>query len=723
MALSGRISQLYAGGKVNMCIDWTAVQNEDSNTSTVTAVAKVIMPEKATIYTRYNNTFRIDGEEIKFAFVNNDMYDKEYILYTATRTVEHDALGRRSVDLFCEYRAQTTLFGYDLTNISVSGTAELDAIAPPSSIGTVTGTVEINGSNECAVTIVRQNNSLFHRVRFYLTEEYQHTTDVVETSARYAIPVEWLKGMPNSATAKATVTLYTYRDSAGTQAVPGAPDEKEFILSVPASVKPSVQQGWATVQPYQNGSNIPESWNEYVQGNSMAQAVFDFSKIQPGYGATVEGCKISYAGKSYPEPYRTPVLNTAGEAVISCTVTDSRGRTASESVSIAVREYKPPAILNAQVYRSDQNGAENEAGTYLTVQAGLSFSSVNGKNAATLRVRYRLANGSYGSWEVLTPEKQSIFSGFSSTAAYEVQLQATDTPGNTDTRDVRIATESVALHLREGGKGGGIGRYGERDGWLEVAWDIDAKGEQIVEKNQTVQGDHTVQGLTNAKGGLNVTPPTLNAADDILALDPGWYYVSGDLTKAANYPVEKTNNRATIEVFGRGTWTSVADDGYKHSYKVVRLTYANGDIFQNARYWGSWQGWKQIKFAEQTLTEWIELTPASGITTPCTDNRCNGKLRCRKDGNHVFIAGGVYGEWPGSGVKVLCTLPNGYRPKLGTVCKVTRAGVYNSPNTARTAWLGIYTDGTVDTNAVHNVSGAAYSSPVWIDMNLDFWIE
>ena len=722
MALSGRISQLYAGGKVNICIDWTAVQNENTNTSTVTAVAKVIMPSKATIYTRYNNTFRIDGEEIKFAFVNEDMYDKEYTLYTVTRTLEHDAMGRRSVELFCEYRAQTTLFDHSLGNISVSGTAELDTIAAPSQIGSVTTAVEINGTNECAVTINRQNSSLYHRVRFYLTEEYQHTTGVVETSARYAIPREWLNGIPNAATAKGTVTLYTYRDSAATEAVPGAPDVREFTLAVPADVKPTVQAGWVTLQALQ-GQNVPAGWSEYIEDNSAVQANFDSGKVQPGYGAQMQGFSIAYGGKSYTQPWQTAVLEEAGEHAVTCTATDSRGRTAVETLKITVREYKAPAVLDAQAYRSTSDGVADDAGTYVAVQAGLRFSSVNGNNAAVLQMRYKPADGSYGGWEQLTANQQKVFSGFSAAGNYVVQIQAIDSLGNADTREIKIATESVALHLREGGKGGGIGRYGERDGWLEVAWDIDAKGEQIVEKNQTVQGDHTVQGLTNAKGGLNVTPPELNAADDILALDPGWYYVSGDLTAAANYPVEKTGDLATIEVFGRDTWTSVADDGYKHSYKVVRLTYANGDMFQNTRYWSSWQGWKQIKFVEQTLTEWIELTPASGITTPCTDNRCNGKLRCRKEGNHVFIAGGVYGEWPGSGVKVLFTLPEGYRPKLGTVCKVTRAGVYSSPNTARTAWLGIYTNGTVDTNAVHNVSGAAYSSPVWIDMNLDFWIE
>lgn len=93
-----------------------------------------------------------------------------------------------------------------------------------------------------------------------------------------------------------------------------------------------------------------------------------------------------------------------------------------------------------------------------------------------------------------------------------------------------------------------------------------------------------------------------------------------------------------------------------------------------------------------------------------------GRMRYKKIGNHVFIAGSV-NVTPGTDI-VLCNIPDGYRPATGT------ATVINPCQGSRIARIAVYANGNFRLEWVKNLSdGSNYTSgPVWVECSIDYWL-
>ena len=115
-------------------------------------------------------------------------------------------------------------------------------------------------------------------------------------------------------------------------------------------------------------------------------------------------------------------------------------------------------------------------------------------------------------------------------------------------------------------------------------------------------------------------------------------------------------------------------------------------------------------------TNWIELTPADGVTTPGTYG--NGVLRYRAEGKHVYVAGSINAAWDGTNNKLIATLPSGYRPANGN-CYFLQ--VRGGQNISR---FCVHTDGGIYIEWVKNLSdGSNNTGSGWFDLNMDFWTD
>ena len=111
---------------------------------------------------------------------------------------------------------------------------------------------------------------------------------------------------------------------------------------------------------------------------------------------------------------------------------------------------------------------------------------------------------------------------------------------------------------------------------------------------------------------------------------------------------------------------------------------------------------------------WQTLTPASGVTTPNTYNYGGGALKVAKIGGHVFIVGGVQAK----SAATLATLPSGYYPTDGNRYKLVACGG------SRIARLYVNTSGVFKLEWVRNLTdGAEYTTAVWVDCNMDYWLN
>ena len=240
--------------------------------------------------------------------------------------------------------------------------------------------------------------------------------------------------------------------------------------------------GWAAASPYNTGAAAGMSG--WIQGFSRAEIRFDTSKITTKYGATVAGCSVTALEETVTQaPFRTPVLR--GETRIRCTVTDSRGFSYSETLTVVPQSYAAPALSSIRVFRCDSLGNETEDGAFCSVQAVLSYSSLNGENQCGLWACFKTRQAdTYGAETALQSGTAQVLSGLDPDQAWDVKLRARDTLGGQVETLRTLTPRAWAMKFRPDGQGVGFGRAPTEGRVLELGegWSLklnDAGGNAV----------------------------------------------------------------------------------------------------------------------------------------------------------------------------------------------------------------------------------------------------
>lgn len=478
--------QTSGGGYLMGKVEWSASPNTETNRSS--GVVRLYAKKASTTGTittpttgNWDCSMTVNGENLSqnvYAGITADWV----LLLEKTFTVDHDSDGQKSISI------EASVWGpsgtaYSGLQTAGSGTAVLDSIPRASSLSCA-GTMVMGQRYNLAITAA--SNGFSHDLVltwggvYYLIARQVHGTVPWTPDIEALAPV-----IPNAASAVGTITLHTYNCFASN------PNDRTLIgsksypvtLSVPASAAPDVAEGWAKAT-YYNAGTAAASIAAFVQGYSKAQVTFDASKITTKYGATVKSYKIVCGSVTdTASPYLTGVL-TGTSATITCTVEDSRGYTASGTLTVALNPYKKPALSDLALYRSDEDGTANRAGLCIYAKATLTWSSLGGQNTCSLTGNFRLQSGNYpaAGTEMTSGVGILLTVAAAATSTYVAKIEAKDSLGNTAVYEATIPTDSVAFHIREGGQGAAFGKYAEEDDLLDVAWN------SRVRKNLTVGG-------------------------------------------------------------------------------------------------------------------------------------------------------------------------------------------------------------------------------------------
>lgn len=562
MAASGTIQEAIRTG-YRIQIAWTVdSQSVANNTSTVTA--KVQLVSTGSSYTinssaSKSGSLTINGTKYTFSFTAALSGSQTKTLFTKTVTVAHAADGTKTCSFSATCGINVTLSGTYYGNVTASGSGTFDTIARASTISSVTASVSVNGTNAVTVNITRASSSFTHTVVFSLGS-YSKTTTGVGTSTSYAIPLTWLNAIPNATSGTAKVTVTTYSGSTKI----GSAVAKNFTITVPATVVPSI----SSVGVADTTTNH-STFGNMVQNKSKAK----FTIAAAGaYSSTIKTYKTEFEGKSYSGA--TPTTNTiTGSGVVSAkiTITDSRGRTATTTKSWTVVAYSAPKIISFQGFRCLADGTENYEGTYLKTAVNFTISSVNGKNAASYIVEYKLKTAT--TWTELTSGSvfslnQSIISasGFMSTDnSYDIRLSVADS-FTTIRSTFEIPTAFTLLDFNASGRGLAFGKVSELTEGVEFAL-------------PTV--------FSHAETPSSVK--FLNTGDDLdKILEPGFYAIPN--TSVAGTLLNKPwTNTATgsllVLVEGNSQQrTQIAHKGNKD----------DGCIYERTYYGSAWGAWKTV---------------------------------------------------------------------------------------------------------------------------------
>ena len=291
-------------------------------------------------------------------------------------------------------------------------------------------------------------------------------------------PVSLATNAPNSTQLVVTIITNTYNGSTYV-----GRSECAVTLAIPTSVAPTL-----SVSVTDPTGNKTKYTGYFLQRLSKITVEITGTGAQ---GSTIKSYSIKVgwsagSGTLYTASAATGttgLLPYYGTVYVTCTVTDSRGRTATKSLSYTVSKYSVPTISAISATRCTQNGTASRTGEYGKVTFTAAITPLSNKNTAVYKVQYR-EYGSTGLWTEVTPtipiadkyapKNISTIFPADTNKRYTVRVVATDafSTSNSSMRD--ISASFVLQHLAKSKSSVGIGRLCDDDKTKALQVGLDA---------------------------------------------------------------------------------------------------------------------------------------------------------------------------------------------------------------------------------------------------------
>jgi hypothetical protein len=480
---SGTIYGTTSNQYISSKIEWSYTQNNDANTSTVTATL-YYKRNKSELTTSGLGTFSmsIDGifESVSFYMLIEIDWTPAISI---TKTVTHNNDGTKTINISSSGSIKETT----LTSTKCFGSVTLATIPRAS---TISSAYPVTLGSRCQIVWTPASASFYYKVKFsigtwsYTTEAFRPGVTSAYTYTGYPIPMDVATNFPNAISGTMTATLYTYSDSGTTQV--GSESSKSFTVTLPENetTKPSITMTLSPVTPCEKFKSL------YLQGISRVKASFGG---EGKYGASIVAYSLQAEGGRYVEPYESNILTQSGESTITGFVSDSRwfGNNTSQKINIIAYEtpYISPSSANNKVIceRCTKDGTANDSGTYLHVKGKRNYTKINTNgivNTCSVRCRYK-AEGGLWSHEsgkgvgvllytnTSTDDFDVVVEGINldPKLTYVVELNITDDISIPSGIEFNIPSEDVTFHLRDGGGGAAFGKYAITEDLFECVWE------------------------------------------------------------------------------------------------------------------------------------------------------------------------------------------------------------------------------------------------------------
>lgn len=459
MARSGTIEGSIANGNYKLRIVWTATQSISANTSTITAKLYLVQAASWSINigtrsTSYNSC-TIAGYKHTFtspAIKNGG--GSTTLLATVTQTVAHNADGTQTANIAGVFGIRATISGTYYASISASATVTLDTIPRTSTVTASASSLAIGQT--LALTISRAASTFTHRLRYALAGTSGTIATGVATSYAWALPMSLCNALPSSASGNLVIYCDTYSGTTlvGTKSV-------SVTANVPASVVPTI----TGVTIAEGGNGVPEGWGVYLAGISQLRVSVAASGV---YGSTIAGYTCKVNGASYTaQTFTTGALTGDGEQVLTVTVKDTRGKSATKTYNYTVVPYSRPSIMAFTAKRVDADGNDNDEGEIVSVSVAAQIATVNGKNSGTLTIAYKTAIEAgwttVGTYLVTSAIDQTLtVEGMSIDSAFDFSATLTDAL-HTSTLTTDVQTATPTMDFKANGQGIAFGKVSEYD--------------------------------------------------------------------------------------------------------------------------------------------------------------------------------------------------------------------------------------------------------------------
>lgn len=383
-----------------------------------------------------------------------------------TITVTHDADGtKKNLSISCKWYNT----GVTPSSATVSGNVTLTTIPRATTPETP---INVTMGSNATITLPRASSSFTHN----LTYTFGNSSGTVATgagaSATWSVPLSLANQVPSGTSGTGTITCKTYSGSTlvGTKSV-------SFKASVPSSVVPTI----SNISLSEANTTVANNFSVYVQTKSKLKVEFScagaYSSKVASYSVKIGS--LSYSGNigstSATKSITSDFLPKSGSITVTIKITDTRGRTATETRSITVVSYSPPtATLSGR--RATSSGTSSRTGTYLQYDYSYTISSVSSQNSKSFSIQYKRVSDS--SWTTLTSGSSSysanVTNALSSSGildvdySYDFRIRVTDKFSTVTIDASTISTAYTLVDYHSSGRGIAFGKVAEDTNLFDV---------------------------------------------------------------------------------------------------------------------------------------------------------------------------------------------------------------------------------------------------------------
>ena len=409
--------------------------------------------------------FKVDGQDYYYVFcntyVNNRVNGYTDSLY-GTKNITHNTNGTKtftldvSVETSYTEGANANLNNYSMKWGRLNTNITLPTI-PRTSEFTLPSSFKMGASSN--ITINPYVSSFTHNIRYWFGNSSGSIGSNKTTSCNWTPSKNLAEQIPNNTYGVGTIRVETYDGST----LVGSKD-KTFTLNVSDDMVPSFTEVTAT------GINLLSG--EYVQ--SKSKVTCSIVNATGSYGSTITNYKITGHCLNHSDSSKASATSTTfteyGQTTYTATITDSRGRTATKTISIGIQQYFKPIITDAKVFRCDASGNEIPNGTYARVKFKGRIASINNVNNKKIYIEQidsqanlQTTAPSYN-FEYITP----LVGGMVENERYDFLIGLEDSYTRV-TQSLVLPVATCIMNIEKHGVG--IGKYYEK-GVLDVGGDI-----------------------------------------------------------------------------------------------------------------------------------------------------------------------------------------------------------------------------------------------------------
>lgn len=596
MATSGSSSVTVTSWDTLKFSWWQNSQSIPNNTTTIGWKLELIAGSSGRIDSSASKAWSVIVNGTKYSdsstvgIGNNDTK----VLASGTTTIAHNVNGTKTFSYsFSQSFSGITFSGSALGTYSGSDSGTLNPIPRKSTLSADNGTL---GTAQ-TLTVTKADSSFTHTITYQCgSASGTISTKSSDSSISFTPPISLASQNTTGTSVSVVLTITTY---SGNSDIGSA--SKTISCAIPASVKPSVSLSVT------DALNYKDTFGGYIQGLSKFKIVITASGAQ---GSTIKSYRTTADGKTYTDAsFTTDVISNTGALTVSVTVTDSRGRTATASVTASVLSYSSPKISALKVNRCDAEGNNSTSGAYLRVTFSATITPLNGNNIAAYTVQYKKAKETSYTTENLTAfaGQHSVADGVfvfpaETASSYNIILTAADSFSSAAKVIVGSSVKKLWSLLR-----GGLGIAFNKIAEFEGVFDIGFK--------------------TKFTGGIqNEILEKISDLNDVLI--PNTYVsVNKGASSYTNCPI--ASGTFVLEVMSAGAEGQV--------FQRLTSTFKDGlqECYERHYFGGSWGSWSCV----YSDTGWINLTLQSGISLGTEAGHLKGRLK----NGVLYIKGDVKG--------------------------------------------------------------------------------